>query len=118
MSVEAQPGTLSPFDSTGPLLGIGLFIPAVSFEVRQAGTYHVKVAPGYQVSNKVFVGESREVATIRVLPWLIGMVIGVTLLVVGFSRRRKSPHGLVDPTFTDGIITHFENSSESAGVSG
>jgi len=116
VSVEAQPGTLSPFDATGPLLDIGLFIPAVSFEIHQAGTYYVTVAPGYQSSNKVFVGESRQVATIRVLPWLVGMVIGVTLLLVGLSRRRKSPHRRGEATVADGRTTNFNDSSESAGI--
>ena len=113
--VEAQPGTLSPFDAAGPLLGIGLFIPAVSFDVRNVGTYFVTVAPGYQTSNKVFVGESRQIATIF-LPWLMVLVIGMTLLVVGLVRRRKSPHRHVDPTPTDPMTTNLGDTLESAGI--
>ena len=115
VSVEAQPGTLSPFDAAGPLLGIGLFIPAVSFDVRNVGTYFVTVAPGYQTSNKVFVGESRQIATIF-LPWLMVLVIGMTLLVVGLVRRRKSPHRHVDPTPTDPMTTNLGDTLESAGI--
>ena len=116
VSVEAQPGTVSPFDASGPLLGIGLFIPAVSFEVQAEGTYYVTVAADDQTSNKVFVGESREVATIRVLPWLIGMVGGMTLLVVCLARRKPS-HQRVAPTPSDPPAESPGHAPESAGQS-
>jgi hypothetical protein len=118
LSVEAQSGMLSPFDAAGPLLGIGLFIPAVSFEILKAGTYYVTVAPGYQTSNKVFLGESRQVATVRVLPWLMGLVTGMTLIVVGLARCRKSRHPLVYPPFPHQMGKKLGDTPESAGLAG
>ena len=98
--VALQPvsGLVSPFDATGPLLRIGLFIPAVTFDVHVAGTYQVTVAPNTLIPPKIFIAETRQAAVLRVFPGIYGLAAGILLLVFGFLRPSQVGRGSIQPT--------------------
>jgi hypothetical protein len=52
----------------GPLLGIGIFVPAARFAVKKEGTHDLSLRPMYgSLDGKVFISETPVAAAFHVL---------------------------------------------------
>jgi hypothetical protein len=97
LRLQPVSGHVSPFDIATPLLGMGAFIPAVTFEAPVAGTYNVSVNPQGQTAAKVFIAEPRSVAFWHLLPGAMGLVVAACLVIVGLVRLRRKRRPRPEP---------------------
>ncbi len=75
-------------DIAAVFLGTGLFTPIADFSVSKDTTYAITIT-GQPANAKVLAGYTYSGALNRVLPWLVGLLVSITVEISGIILIRK-----------------------------